>query len=682
MAGPTAPLERGILGARADYGCRMTRPDMTSSDKPRLSLDPAVFYPSLLLLFGAVAAVLLMPGEGAEMFAWLQSVIVATASWFYVLVVALIAVMVTVLALSRFGDIKLGPDHAEPEYGFLSWFSMLFAAGIGIGLMFYGIAEPVMHYLSPPVGEGGTAAAAAEAIQLSYFHWGFNAWATYAAVAMVLAYFAYRHNLPLTLRSAFYPLIGERIHGPLGAAVDVFAVVCTTYGISVSLGLGVLQINTGFNYLFDIPISVWVQVLLIFGTMALATVSVVMGLDAGIKRLSEINTVLAVLLLLLILLLGPTALLLSGTLQNLGGYVASVIPKTFDLYVYAPSDWLGSWTIFYWGWWISWTPFVGVFVARISRGRTIREFLIGVTLAPTLFICLWMGVLGGSAIELISNGGFTELGTAVLENQAVGLFRFLEYLPATELLSVICLAMIVIFFVTSADSGAMVLNMLSAYGHDDTSALQRSIWTAVIALIASILLLGGGLTALQTATVASALPFSLALLGAFWGFGRALIIDGAKRQSVTVHPPPEKDAEGWRQRLSNLLQYPGVSSVQAFQRDTVVPAMQQFAEALRSHGVEANVTDKEANARLEVSHGGEERFLYAVHKSPHVLPDASLAGAERNAGEDTSVFFWAEVHLAEGGQNYDIMGWSQEQVLVDILNRYEEHLHFLHTVRH
>ena len=655
---------------------------MSNTAKPRLSIDPAVFYPSLALLFGAVAAVLLMPGEGAEMFAWIQSVIVATASWFYVLVVALIAVMVTVLALSRFGDIKLGPDHAEPAYGFLSWFSMLFAAGIGIGLMFYGIAEPVMHYLSPPVGEGGTPAAAAEAIQLSYFHWGFNAWATYAAVAMVLAYFAYRHNLPLTLRSAFYPLIGERIHGPLGAAVDVFAVVCTTYGISVSLGLGVLQINTGFNYLFGIPISVWVQVLLIFGTMALATVSVIMGLDAGIKRLSEINTVLAVLLLLLILLLGPTALLLSGTLQNLGGYVASVIPKTFDLYVYAPSDWLGSWTIFYWGWWISWTPFVGIFVARISRGRTIREFLIGVTLAPTLFICLWMGVLGSSAIELISNGGFTELGTAVLENQAVGLFRFLEYLPATELLSVICLAMIVIFFVTSADSGAMVLNMLSAHGHDDTSALQRSIWTAVIALIASILLVGGGLTALQTATIASALPFSLALLGAFWGFGRALIIDGAKRQSVTVHPPPEKDAEGWRQRLSNLLQYPGVSSVQAFQRDTVVPAMQQFAEALRSHGVEASVTDAETNARLEVSHGGEERFLYAVHKTPHVLPDASLAGTKREADEDASVFFWAEVHLAEGGQNYDIMGWSQEQVLVDILNRYEEHLHFLHTVRH
>ncbi|MGB0765360.1 MAG: BCCT family transporter, partial [Luminiphilus sp.] len=503
---------------------------MSDQSGPGFKIDPAVFYPALVLLFGAVLLVLSLPGEGADLFAALQSTIVRTASWFYVLVVALIGVMVIVLAVSRYGDIKLGPDHSEPDYGFLSWFSMLFAAGIGIGLMFYGIAEPVMHFLAPPVGEGATSVAAAKAIQISYFHWGFNAWATYAVVAMVLAYFAFRHDLPLTLRSAFYPLIGERIYGPLGAAVDVFAVICTTCGISVSLGLGVLQINTGFNYLFDLPINVWVQVMLIFGTMALATVSVIMGLDAGIKRLSEINTVLAVLLLMMILIAGPTALLLSGTLQNFGGYVAGLIPQTLDLYVYAPSDWLGGWTIFYWGWWISWTPFVGVFVARISRGRTIREFLIGVTVVPTLFICLWMGVLGGSAIDLITNQGFTELGVAVQENQAVGLFRFLEFLPGTEVMSVVCLAMIVIFFVTSADSGAMVLNMLSARGDDNTPALQRSVWTLVIALIASILLVGGGLQALQTATIASALPFSLALLGAFWGFGKALMVDGAKRQ--------------------------------------------------------------------------------------------------------------------------------------------------------
>lgn len=655
---------------------------MTRSTRPNFSIDPAVFYPALVLLALGVLAVVTMPGDGAAVFTGLQAAIVDAASWFYVLVIALIAVMVLVLSVSRYGDIKLGPDHAEPDYGFLSWFSMLFAAGVGVGLLFYGVSEPVLHFLSPPVGEGGTEAAAAGGMQLTYLHWGFNAWATYAAVAMVLAYFAYRHNLPLTLRSAFYPLIGDRIYGPLGASVDVFAVICTTCGISVSLGLGVLQINTGLNYLFGVPIEAWIQVLLIFATMAVATVSVIMGLDSGIKRLSEMNTVLAVSLLLLILFAGPTALLLSGTLQNFGGYIASVVPRTFDLYVYAPTNWLGDWTIFYWGWWISWTPFVGIFVARISRGRTIREFLIGVTVVPTLFVCLWLGVLGGSGIDLILNQGVTELGDAIIDNPAVGLFRFLEFLPATELLSMICLGMIVIFFVTSADSGAMVLNMLSARGQDDTPALQRSIWTLVIAITASVLLLGGGLQALQAATIASALPFAIALLGAFWGFARSIRVDGAKRQAVATPAPPPAQAQQWRQRLNNLFEYPADSAVRAFQKNTVVPAMQAFTAELADHGVDAVVINEaDQGARLEVYHGNEVDFVYSVQERSHSLPDASIVAKDQADAIVDGSFSRAEVHLAEGGQDYDVMGWSEEQIIVDILNQYEDHLHFLHTVR-
>ena len=656
---------------------------MSEPAEQRYIIDKAVFYPALILLFGAIFLLLLVPEKGSDPFAGLQAVIVDTASWFYVFIAGLVSVVVIGLAISRYGDIKLGPDHSEPEYSYGSWFAMLFAAGIGIGLMFYGIAEPVMHFLSPPTGPGGTPAAATEAIQISYFHWGFTAWAIYAVVAMILAYFAYRHDLPLTLRSAFYPLIGERIHGPVGAAVDVFAVICTTCGISVSLGLGVLQINTGFNYLFGLPIDVWVQVGLIFATMALATASVILGLDSGIKRLSEINVVLAVMLLLLILLTGPTALLLAGTLQNFGAYVAGLIPRTLDMYVYEPTEWFGGWTIFYWGWWISWAPFVGVFVARISKGRTIREFLVGVTVVPTLFICLWMGVLGGSALDVITNQGIVELGTAVQENPAVGLFRFLEFLPATELLSVISLIMIVIFFVTSADSGAMVLNMLSANGVDNTPALQRTIWTFVIALAASLLLLGGGLQALQTATIASALPFAVATLGAMWGFGRALLVDGAKRQAHSIHTPPAMAAEGWRDRLNLLLDYPDQSAVQAFQRDSVLPAMQSFADALAGKGVAASVTvdEPELIVRLIASHGEEVNFVYEVRARSLPLPDASLGAIEHHGGRQDR-FFRAEVHLAEGGQDYDVMGWTKDQLIVDILNQYEDHLHFLHMVRH
>lgn len=648
------------------------------------TIDLTVFAPAVVVLLAAVFIVALFPEASSESLAALQTAIVESSSWFYVLVMGLVLVVVMIFALSRYGDIKLGPDHSQPAYGFVSWFAMLFAAGMGIGLMFFGVAEPVMHYLAPPLGPGETKAAAAQAMQLTFFHWGLHAWAMYAAVSLILAYFAYRHALPLTLRSAFYPLIGERIYGPWGAVVDVFAIVCTTCGLATSLGYGVLQINAGLNYLFDLPVTVGTQILLIIMTMALAGVSVVMGLDAGIKRLSEINIGLSVMLLLGVLIAGPTVLLLSTTVQNFGGYIAELIPKTFNLYVYNPTDWLGGWTILYWGWWISWTPFVGIFVARISRGRTIREFVLGVTLVPTAFIVLWMGVFGGSAIDLISNHGMTELASAVQEDQAVALFKFLEYLPGTEILSAICLSMIVIFFVTSADSGALVLNMLSAGGQDETPSLQRVFWAGIIAAIASALLYAGGLAAMQTATIASALPFSVAVLGSIWGFWRALIVDGAKRDAVSVHPPASIEAEQWKERLHNLLAYPADSSVEKFLRETVALAMRQFAEELGRHDIATKVSNRisdKGRIRLSVAHGEEIDFVYEVRVRSHPMPDESLAGKALEEMTDSERFFRAEVHLAEGGQDYDIMGWTADQVVVDILNQYENHLHFLHTVR-
>ncbi len=648
------------------------------------SVDSLTFFPAVIILLSIVVAILILPEQSQQLFASIQATIVDTASWFYVLVMGVVLTLVVVLAFSRFGEIKLGPDHSTPDYGYVSWFAMLFSAGIGIGLLFFGVAEPVMHYLSPPLGEGGNTEAASQALRLTFFHWGFNVWATYAAVAMVLGYFAYRHNLPLTLRSAFYPLIGDRIFGPWGAAVDVFAIICTTFGIATSLGYGVLQINAGINYLFDVPVSDLVQVILIFVIMALAAVSVVMGLDAGIKRLSEINTVLAVLLLGGVLIVGPTVLLLSGSLQNFGGYLATLIPKTFNLYVYNPTDWLGGWTIFYWGWWISWTPFVGLFVARISRGRTIREFLIGVTIVPTLFIVLWMGIFGGSAIDLIANQGASGLGEAIQSNQAIGLFKFLDYLPGTQVLSMICLVMIVIFFVTSADSGALVLNMLSAHGNDDTPAAQRVFWAMIIAVIAATLLLAGGLGALQTATIASALPFSVALLGAFWGLWRALSVDGVKRDAaaISVHPPSTAESSDWRQRLDNLLTFSSQSSVIQFQRGVVAQALADFARELSRHHVDASIEDclsEASSIRLVVTHGEEADFVYEVRAHQQPLPDESLMGEPLPS--QAKEVWRAEVHLAEGGQDYDIMGWSKEQVLVDILKQYEDHLHFLQQLR-
>ena len=640
----------------------------------RLAVDAAVFVPSLTILLSSVALVLIAPDRSEQLFRVVQAAIVDSASWFYILTIGLILFVCCVLAFSRYGDIRLGPDNALPDYSMFSWLSMLFAAGVGIGLMFYGVAEPVQHYLAPPVGEPGTAESARGAIRLTMLHWGFNAWAIYAIMALILAYFSYRRGLPLTLRSAFYPLIGDRIHGPLGASIDVFAVVCTTFGISTSLGLGVQQLSAGLNYLFDVPMVSSIQLLLTVGIMSMAAVSVALGLDSGIKRLSEINSFLAITLLCFVLIAGPTALLLGGVLQNFAGYVSGLITTSFNLYVYQPTDWLGGWTIFYWGWWISWAPFVGIFIARVSRGRTIREFLIGVTVMPTIFIAIWMGVFGVSAIELIA-GGEAALGDAVVNTPAIGLFRFLDYLPMTQLVSVICLVMIVIFFVTSADSGALVLNMMSAGGADDSPVFQRVLWTVVIALISASLMLKNGLLALQTATIASALPFSLIILGAIYGLFRSL-----RDESVATSKSPtgfDTDTEtDWRARLKALLQEPSDNRVTNFQRDSVKAAMVEFSAELEKNGVQSAVIDQiasDGSVALETTRDGEVEFRYAVTLAPQAVgdvPDSDADPAALPVEGSTSV---TDVQLLAGSASYCIWGLTQPQIVGDILAQYELH---------
>ena len=645
-------------------------------------IDRQVFVPSATILLILVGFSAMAPESAGGLFQTIQNTIITYASWYYVLVVAVILVTVTAVTFSRFGDIKLGPDHSEPDYSFLSWFAMLFSAGMGIGLMFFGVAEPVMHFLNPPLGDGGTPAAAAQAMELTFFHWGIHAWSMYAIVALILAYFAYRHDLPLTLRSSLYPLIGDRIYGPIGALIDIFAVLGTVCGVATSLGLGVLQINSGLAYLFDVPVSSTVQIILVVVTTILATISVVLGLDVGIKRLSEFNIFLAIALLLGVLLIGPTVYLLQAFVQNTGSYLSELVTKTFNLYTYNPTDWIGGWTIFYWGWWLSWAPFVGLFIARISRGRTIREFVLGAMLGPTLFTLFWMTVFGNSGIDLILNQGATSLGAAVQADSSVALFKFFENFPMSEALSFIAVIMVMVFFVTSADSGALVVNMLCAYGEDDTPAIQRSIWTVFIGLIAIVLLLAGGLSSLQTAAIASALPFSVALLFAMWGFWKALSQDVKKRDALMIQSNQSFDVS-WQDRLSNLLQYPTVRGVEDFQNVVVLPTLKSFAAELKQQGLTAEVSTVDSNgeARIEVKHGDEVDFIYSVITGEIVLPNEALLGDGNDVASEAQTYYRAEVHLREGGQDYDVMGWTRDQLIEDVLSQYERHLHFLHLVR-
>ena len=653
-----------------------------SQEATEVRLNQTVFIGSAGVIVLMVLAAAIAPTSTGEMAAELQAWIVDHVGWYYVFTVAVILVSVAVFAFSAYGDIKLGPDHSEPDYGYLSWFAMLFSAGIGIGLMFFGVAEPVMHFLAPPQGDPGTVEAAREALILTFFHWGLHGWAIYAIVALVLAYFAYRHGLPLTLRSGLYPLIGERIYGPIGDVVDIFAIVGTTCGIATSLGFGVAQINTGLAQLLGIPVNTTVQMVLIVFTMALATVSVLAGLDRGIKFLSELNIGMAIALLLLVLLGGPTVYLLTTFVQNTGSYVAVLVSRTFNLYAYEPNTWFGGWTIFYWGWWLSWSPFVGLFIARISRGRTIREFVLGAMLVPTGFTLFWMTVFGNSAIDLILNQGMVSLGETIQADPAIGLFSLLEQFPFTGLLSTIAIFMVMVFFVTSADSGAMVLNMLCCHGRDDTPWRLRVFWIAAIGLTAGLLLLAGGLAALQTAAVASALPFSFAVLAAIWGFARALQVDHTKRQTIlqggVAMAPPSADP-AWRSRLRGLLHFANLDDVDRFENETVLPALRDFAEELGRNGVHAEVIDDRTEGNgvcLAVSHGHEIDFHYEVRRRRLLRP-----GADPDGLEDGSAYYRAEVHLAEGGQDYDVLGWSRDQMAMDVLTQYEKHHHFLHLLR-
>lgn len=648
-------------------------------------INPPVFFGSALLVLVLVSYAAFFPKDADLRFGLLQKSIMTNASWFYVAVVAFTLICVTFLGLSRYGDIKLGPDHAEPDFSFASWFAMLFSAGMGIGLIFFGVSEPVMHFLSPPVGEPGTMESAKEAMKITFFHWGLHAWAIYAIVALILAFFGYRRGLPLTLRSALYPLIGERIYGVAGHAIDIFAILGTVFGVATAMGYGVLQVNSGLNYLFGLSVGTKTQIILMVSITALATLSVATGLEKGIRRLSEANLILAGLLLLLILILGPTVLLFQMLVQNTGSYLSDIVNKTFNLYAYKQTDWLGGWTIFYWAWWISCAPFVGMFIARISRGRTIREFVTGTLFVPVGLTFIWMTINGNTAIDLIANKGATELGVIVQQDVSLALFKFLEYFPFSQALSFIAVFMIVIFFVTTADSGAMVMDILASGGARKPPVWQRIFWSTLTGVVAIVLLLAGGLKALQTATIASALPFSIILLPLTYGLFKELAIDVKKKESLaqtTLTPKVGAKTIPWQKRLKNMVQFPRRQDVNRFMEDTVLPAMRSVMAELDQRGVEGKLhfNNEKDSPSLKILHGDEHDFLYQVYPRAYLQPSFILYEDDEDKEEERT-YFRAEVFLREGGQDYDIMGWTQEQIIGDIIDQYEKHMHFLHTVR-
>ncbi|HBO6350724.1 TPA: BCCT family transporter [Pseudomonas aeruginosa] len=649
-----------------------------------------MFYGAAILILLFAAVVIGFPQRAGEWLLAAQTWASQTVGWYYLLAMTLYLIFVVVTALSGYGKIKLGADHDEPEFSYLSWAGMLFAAGISITLFFFCVSEPLTHFLQPPQGEAGTQEAARQAMELLFLHWGLHGWGVFALVAMALAYFAYRHNLPLALRSALYPLIGKRINGPIGYTVDCFGIIATVFGLGADMGFGVLQLNSGLDYLYAIPHTHPVQMALIVLMMGAAISVAVSGVDKCIRILSDINMLLACSLLLFVLFAGPTQHLLNTLVQNVGDYLGHLPGKSFDLYAYGgPSDWLGSWTVFYWAWWIAWAPFVGLFIARISRGRTIREFVFGVLFIPLGFTLAWMSIFGNSALEQ-ALGGASELGRVAIEQPSMALYQMLQNYPWSRAVITVTVLVSFVFFVTSADSGTVVLSTLSAHGgsaDDDGPKWLRVFWGSVTALVTGGLLFAGSIDALKSAVVLTSLPFSLILLLMMWGLHKAFYMESQRQRARSHSLAPlmsgnGKRSGGWKRRLSQAVHFPSRDEVYRFMNDVVRPAISEVSEVFREKGlaVDAQLDPGNASLSLEIGHGEQHRFLYQVLMRGYFTPSFARAGMGGLHLKNRR-YFRAEVHLAEGSQDYDLMGYTKEQIINDMLDQYERHLQFLHLVR-
>ncbi len=642
-----------------------------------------VFIPAVIVIGLLVIGTITNPNLAGKIFASMLEYITEDFGWFYMLSVALFLIFIISIAISPWGKIKLGPDHSEPEYSFGAWFAMLFSAGYGIALLFFGVAEPIMHYAAPPVGNPQTIEAAKQAMQISFFHWGFHIWGIYGLAGLSLAYFAFRHGLPLSMRSTLYPFIGDRIYGWPGHIVDIFAILGTLFGVATTLGLSVAQINAGLHYLWvDIPVSTTVQIILIASTTALALFSVVAGMDKGIKRLSIVNMLLAIALMTFVFLVGPTIFILNTFLENIGSYLSNIVERTFSLQAYSASDWMGHWTLFIFGWTIAWAPFVGLFIAKISRGRSIREFVFGVMFVPTLFTFLWFSIFGDTALHMVMMDGYNSLITEVQSDKAIALFKLFEHLPLSSFISFMTVILIITFFVTSSDSASLVIDSLASGGVAKTPLWQKVFWVSIEGVIASVLLVAGGLKALQSASIASALPFALIMLLAALGMWRALVIENHRNTSLEQDinidiAPTIDDARQWKNRLTELIAFPQKEEVSAYIKHNVYNGMQKIKKELSNSNWHCDVAYDETSIRSIITIYKDEstKFIYEVRLKEYTMPEFALLDADK-AQEH---YYNAEVFLRRGGLHYDLYGFEEHTVIHDIISQFQRYLRFMHT---
>ena len=609
--------------------------------------------------------------------------------WFYVLTVTLVILFVLWVAFSKEGSVRLGPDHSRPQYKLFTWVAMLFAAGVGIDMLFYSVTGPITQYVAPPSADPGSTEAAQDAVVWTMFHYGVAGWSMYALLGMAMGYFAYRWGMPLSIRAALYPLLGKRVRGATGDVIDVFALVGTVFGVATSMGIGVVLLNVGFAWLFGLPQGMALQIALVLVAVVMTVAACTSGVDRGIRLISELNLWSAGAMMVYILVTGETAFLLNAMVENIGRFVFTLPERTVQTFAYVEggSEWMGGWTLFFWAFWLAWGPFVGLFLARISRGRTLREFVVAAITAPVLCDFFIVTVFGNSAMHEVL-GGNTEFARLAMESPEQGWYALLEMFPGAAFLIGLATLSRLLFYLTSANSGAMVMSNFSSSIPDpaqDGAKWLRIFWALLTAVLTIAMLVAGGVTTMEYATLIFALPVTVIAYLVMASFSKVLRMERAEREGRTLRrrfdaahggQVPEKT---WRQRLARLRSYPSQKAAAQFAERVVAPALRDVAEEFRELGYQARLsTTPNAGTGIDehalvVNMDDQRDFHYQAAAVKAPVP---MIGA-RSMSRETDVYYRLEVFTQTGSEGYDLMGLTRQQVINDVLDRYETHLSFL-----
>lgn len=690
----------GIAGRRREPDAQQMRPPISSSELSKGPVELSehrgprvnwrVFITSSAIILGFSVWAMLLPGQASATMQAAVTWISTNLGWFYVVTITLVILFVLWVALSKEGGVRLGPDHSRPQYNLFTWVAMLFAAGVGIDMLFYSVTGPITQFITPPSATPESAEALQDSVIWTMFHYGVAGWSMYALLGMAMGYFAYRWGMPLSIRAVLYPLLGKRVRGAAGDVIDIFALVGTVFGVATSMGIGVVLLNVGFSWLLGIPEGLALQIALVLVAVIMTVAACASGVDKGIRLISELNLWAAGAMMLYILMTGKTAFLLNAMVENIGRFVLTLPERTLKTFAYTDggSEWMGSWTLFFWAFWLAWGPFVGLFLARISRGRTLREFVIAAITAPVLCDFFIVTIFGNSALRQVLEGN-TDFAELAMDSPEHGWYALLEMFPGAPFLIGLATLSGMLFYLTSANSGAMVMANFSSSIPDpsvDGAKWLRIFWAVLTAVLTVSMIVAGGVATMEHATLIFALPVTIISYLVMASFSKVLRMERAEREgqvrrrrSMAIHggQTPEKT---WRQRLAQLRSYPSKKAVAQFADRVVEPALQEVVNEFNGLGYDAELTS-EPNLETGIS---EHTLLVNMedHRNFHYQVAAVEAPAPMFGGRSMSrqidVYYRLEVFTQTGTEGYDLMGLTEQQIINDVLDRYEAHLGFLH----